>query len=220
MILCIKIIVSLLLPFACLTLSAQNVIDWKIAELPHVQKTEGSPKTVMTPLGAVVAFNDNDAFFLNINPLKGLDQFTLEIVFKPDDDGRFEQRFLHLGTVFDERLMFEIRVNPDSTWYFDTHVALSNGYEKTMMNRRLTHPTNRWYHAALVINGIQAVVYLNGVTEFNESLAFIPINEGIVSIGVRQNLISWFKGSIYRLRVTPRVLTKNEFLNDHHALNQ
>ena len=215
-----KIVVSVFLAFACFVLKAQNVIDWKIAELPYVQKMEGSPKTLITPLGEAVIFSESDAYFLNINPLKGLTQFTLEVVFKPDQDGRFDQRFLHLGTVSGERLMFEIRVNRDSSWYFDTHIALSNGFEKTMMNSGLTHPTNRWYHAALVIDGNRAVVYLNGVTEFDEQLAFIPINEGTASIGVRQNLISWFKGSIYRLRVTPYVLTKSEFLNDHNALNQ
>ena len=215
-----KIITGPFLALACFVLPNQNVIDWKIAKLPDVEKTVGSPKTVKTALGEAVAFNDNDAYFLNINPLKGLDQFTLEVVFKPDDDGRFDQRFLHLGTVSDERLMFEIRVNRDSSWYFDTHIALSNGYEKTMMNKHLTHPTNRWYHAALVIDGTSAMVYINGETEFNEPLTFTPINKGAASIGVRQNLISWFKGSIYRLRITPCVLTKSEFLNDHHALNQ
>ena len=215
-----KIMASPFMVFVCFALSAQNVTDWKIAKLPNVEKTVGSPKMVMTPLGEVVLFNDSDAYFLNINPLKGLDQFTLEVVFKPDDDGRFDQRFLHIGTVTGERLMFEIRVNPDSSWYFDTHIALSNGFEKTMMNRRLTHPTNRWYHAALVIDGMHAAVYINGVIEFNEPLVFIPINNGVASIGVRQNLISWFKGSMYRLRITPRVLTKSEFLNDHHTLNK
>jgi len=200
-------------------LMVQNVIDWKVAELPHIQKTEGNPQTVMTSLGKAVAFGGCDAFFLDVNPLKGLAQFTLEAVFKPDCDGEFAQRFLHLGTMSNERVMFEIRVNRDSTWYFDTHIVLPGGDWLTMMNKNLTHPTGRWYHAALVIDGARAVVYINGVEEFNEPLAFIPINEGKSSIGVRQNLASWFKGSMYRLRITPHALTKNEFLNDHHALN-
>lgn len=211
---CKKIVITVFLVFRCFMLSSQNITDWIIAELPHVQKTVGSPKTVITPLGKVVTFNEEDAYFLKINPLKGLDKFTLEVVFKPDSDGEFEQRFLHLGTVSEERVMFEIRVNRDSTWFFDTHIALSNGYEKTMLNRKLTHPTNRWYHAALVIDGTRAAVYINGTAEFDEPLAFIPINRGITSIGVRQNLISWFKGSIYRLRITPRALSKSEFIND------
>ena len=217
---CKKIVTSALFTLICAMLSAQNVIDWKIAELPHVQKTEGTPQTVTTPLGQAIAFNGSDAYFLEVNPLKGLEKFTLEIVFKPDGDGRFEQRFLHLGTASGERVMFEIRVNRDSSWYFDTHIALSNRGSLTMIDEKLTHPTDRWYHAALVINGTQAVVYINGVAEFDKPIEFIPINEGIASIGVRQNLASWFKGSMYRLRITPHPLTKDEFLNDHHVLNQ
>ena len=73
-----------------------------------------------TPLGKAVTFGDSDAYFLDVNPLKGLSKFTLEAVFKPDSDGGFEQRFLHLGTASGERVMFEIRVNRDKSWYFDT----------------------------------------------------------------------------------------------------
>jgi len=209
---------SIVFTFAFSAISAQNVIDWKIAELPNIQKTEGNPQMVSTPWGKAVAFGGNDAYFLDVNPLKGLTKFTLEAVFKPDNDGRFDQRFLHIGTVSGERLLFEIRVNPDSTWYFDTYIDLANGVNITMMNKQLKHPTNRWYHAALVIDGTRATVYVNGVVEFNEPLVYIPINEGVTSIGVRQNLVSWFKGSIYRIRITPRVLEKSEFLNDHQTL--
>ena len=215
-----KIAASIPMLFVCIALGAQNGIDWKIAELPHVQRTEGNPQTEETPLGKAVAFGGSDAYFLDVNPLKGLDQFTLEIVFKPDGDGRFDQRFLHLGLLSGERVMFETRVNRDSTWYFDTHIALSTGGSLTMIDEKRTHPADRWYHAALVINGTRAVVYINGIVEFDEPLAFVPINEGTASIGVRQNLVSWFKGSMYRMRITPRPLTVNEFIDDHHALNQ
>ena len=95
-------------------------------------------RTMSTPLGNIVAFSGRDAFFLDVNPLKGLTQLTLEAVFKPDGNGEFAQRFLHLGLLS----------------------------------------------------------------------------------GERQNLVSWFKGSMYRLRVTPRPLSLSEFLNDHQALNQ
>lgn len=215
---CIKNLISIPFVLVCIALPAQNVVDLKIAELPHIQKTIGNPKTVTTSLGQAVDFSGSDGYFLNINPLKGMSQFTLEAIFKPDSDGGFEQRFLHLGMLSGERVMFEIRVNRDSTWYFDTYISLSNGDNLTMINEKLTHPTGKWYHVALVVDGTRAVVYINGVVEFNEPIAFIPINEGIASIGVRQNLVSWFKGSIYRVRVTPRILEKIEFLNDHLPL--
>ena len=214
-----KILANVLFIFVCAAISAQNIIDWKIAELPHVQEIKGKPETITTSLGKAVAFGGNDAYFLETNPLKELTQFTLEIIFKPDGDGRFDQRFLHIGTS-GERLMLETRVNRDSTWYFDTHFTLSNGVKLTMISDKLTHPTDRWYHAALIVDGTRATVYIDGIVEFNEPLVYAPINEGVVSIGVRQNLVSWFKGSMYRLRITPRPLILEEFLNDHHALNK
>ena len=215
---CKKILANVFFVFACAAISAQNVIDWKIAELPQVQEIKGNPETITTSLGKAVAFGGSDAFIVDVNPLKGLTQLTLEIVFKPDGDGQFAQRFLHLGTLGD-RIMFETRVNRDSTWYFDTHLTLSNGEKLTMISEKLTHPTDRWYHAALVIDGTRAMVYINGMVEFNEPLAYVPINEGYAAIGVRQNLVSWFKGSMYRMRVTPKPLTPDEFLKDHQALN-
>ena len=198
---------------------ALNVFDWIVAELPHIQKTEGTPHTVATPLGKAVTFGGGDAYFLDVNPLKGLAKFTLEAIFKPDSDGEFEQRFLHLGMVRGERVMFELRVNRDSSWYFDAFIALSNGDRLTLIDKNLTHPADCWHHAALVVDGARVMLYINGMEEFNEPFVFVPVNEGIASIGVRQDLTSWFKGSMYRLRITPRALTPCEFLNDHQTLN-
>ena len=203
-----------------IVLTNTHLFDWKVAELPHVLKTEGNPQMAATPLGMAAAFGGSDAYFLDFNPLKGLDAFTLEVEFKPDSDGEFEQRFLHIGEVSGERVLFEIRVNRDSSWYFDTFIALSNGGRLTMIDKNLTHPTDRWFHAALVVDGTRAAVYIDGTEEFNEPFVYLPIHEGKASIGVRQDLTSWFKGSIYRLRITPRALTKSEFLNDCRALNQ
>ena len=217
---CKKIVANALLMFACCVLSAQNVVDWKVAEIPHAIRKEGEPKTVTTPLGNAVAFSGSDAFFVDVNPLKGLTQFTLEAIFKPDGDGEFEQRFLHLGTMA-ERVLFEIRVNRDSTWYFDTFIALPEGRRGlVMIDQNLTHPTDRWYHAALVIDGTTAKAYINGKLEFDRPFEFVPFGEGITSIGVRQNLVSWFKGSIYRIRITPKTLTADDFLNDQYELNK
>ena len=215
-----KIATIACLLFACLVLSAQNGIDWKIAELPHLQRTEGNPETFETPLGKAVQFNGSDAYFLDHHPLKGLSQFTLEVIFRPDGDGRFEQRFLHIGTVSSQRLMLETRVKRDGTWYFDTHFHLPNDFKLTLIDSTLTHPTDCWYHAAVVVDGTRAKVFINGVMEFDEHLEYLPLSESdVTSIGVRQNLRSWYKGGFYRMRITPHPLPVSEFLNDHHALN-
>jgi len=41
-----------------------------------------------------------------------------------------------------------------------------------------------------------------------------PIQTGQSSIGVRQNKVSWFKGAIYQLRISPEALSPNDFLTD------
>lgn len=218
-----NIILSLVLSVTVLFAIAQetqHVIDWKMATLPHIQETKGNPRHVQTLSGGAVAFDGiGDAYFLGVNPLNGMDKLTLEVVFKPDHDGSFAQRFLHFGTVLGERIMFEIRVNRDSTWYFDAHTALANRASLTLIDEKLTHKTGRWYSAALVIDGEKAAVYIDGIPERSGSLAYMPINGGTASIGVRQNLVDWFKGSIFRIRITPRALTTKELLKDHHKLN-
>jgi len=41
---------------------------------------------------------------------------------------------------------------------------------------------------------------------------FKPQKEGRTSIGVRINQVSWYKGAVRQVRITPRVLMPQEFL--------
>jgi hypothetical protein len=43
-------------------------------------------------------------------------------------------------------------------------------------------------------------------------MPFEPLKGGRTSIGVRQNLVCWFKGAIKMARFTPRVLRQEELL--------
>ena len=63
-----------------------------------------------------------DALFLDANPLAGLKQFTVEVVFQPQADGPKEQRFLHFQEAGSEnRLLFETRLTDDGRWFLDTY---------------------------------------------------------------------------------------------------
>ena len=54
-----------------------------------------------------------DALFVGTNPLAGLEAFTIELDFRPDEGGLAEQRFLHLGEANGDRVLFETRLTGD-----------------------------------------------------------------------------------------------------------
>ena len=203
-----------------LTAQQPAVIEWSAESYPTIQKVEGSPQIVQTKLGPAVYFDGVSAVFLDSNPLAGLSQLTMEVIFKPDGDGKFAQRFMHLGTMR-ERLMLETRVNPDGTWYFDAHTQLPDDKGRlTLIDDKLLHPTDRWYNVTLVISPTMQTTYVNGVPQKWGNLNYVPIDGGVTSVGVRQNVVDFFKGTIYKIRVTPRVLVPRDFLKDHEVLNQ
>ncbi len=198
-----------------------GTIDWKVAALPSIQATEGNPQIVETVLGPAVQFDGKqDAWFLDTNPLKGMKEATIEVIFKPDGDGDFAQRFLHMGLLRGERIMFETRVNPDRTWYFDAHTSLSDGNKLTLIDSALHHPTDRWYNVTLIVYRNMLVTYVNGSPQRWGNLTFLPIDEGITSVGVRQNKVCWFKGQMYRIRITPKALLPRDLLKDYEELNK
>ena len=205
------------------TLSAQQpqTIEWNAGNYPEIERVEGNPQIVQTKLGPAVYFNgETDGVFLKANPLAGLGQLTIEVIFKPDGDGKFAQRFMHLGEVRGERIMFETRVNPDKTWYFDAYVHLPDGKGMALIDDKLLHPTDQWYNVTLVVSPTMQTTYVNGTPQKWGSLDYVPINEGISSVGVRQNMVDFFKGTIYKIRITPRVLVPRDFLKDYEELNK
>lgn len=195
-------------------------IEWSALSHPDMRQT-GYVQFQQTPLGVTFRFDGRSGAFFEQNPLAGMRELTMEVVFRPDGDGRFAQRFLHFGQVSGERIMFETRVK-EGQWYFDAHTQLAgkDGAHLTLIDSTLLHPTDRWYSAAIVIGGGKITTYIDGVKELEGPLDYQPINSGVASVGVRQNLVDYFKGSIYKIRVTPRALKPEELLKDYQALNR
>ena len=77
----------------------------------------GSPRVVKTPFGRAVEFDGKgDGLFLDVNPIAGLQRFTVEALIEPAGDGPAEQRFLHLAEDGSEnRAMLETRILPGGT---------------------------------------------------------------------------------------------------------
>lgn len=189
--------------------------EWLMANLLREKSSNitisGKPQIIDSPYGEAVSFNGiDDAFFLNEMPLNSLQEFTVEMIFNPDATGLFEQRVLHIGEIKADRLLLEIRA-VDSNWYFDAF-AVSGLNKNPLADEKLIHPLGKWYHVAFVVTPNNLTTYVNGKQELKEPFSFLPIKTGQTSIGVRLNRVTWFKGAIYKIRITPKQLQPKDFM--------
>jgi len=177
----------------------------------HRTTVMGDPRVVDTPVGKAVEFDGvDDALFVDVHPLAGAAAFTWEAIFRPDG-GRAEQRWFHLQEAGTEnRMLFEIRV-AGNQWYLDSY-GHSGEAQKALMNRDHLHPLGAWYHVAAVYDGREFRNYVNGTQEGAAEIRFAPQGPGRTAIGVRINLVDYFKGAIHAARFTQRALPPSEFL--------
>ena len=194
---------------------APAYIEWTPSSHPEVLEVAGDPQIVETPYGEALAFDgEDDGVFLDSVPLEDLEEFTVELVFRQAPDASFEQRFLHIGEVKGARVLFETRVKPDSTWYFDAFIHMGTKEESAVLiDSTLTHRAGEWAALAMTVSKDGVVSYVDGVEQCRSDLSYRPtISEGLTSVGVRQNRVCWFKGEILRLRITPRALAPDDLL--------
>jgi len=202
---------------------AQKQITWSADYFPQIIELCGYPQIIETALGPAVEFDGvADGAFLDSVPVKGMEEVTVEMIFKPYSNAAFEQRFMHMGAYSGARIMFESRVKEDNTWYFDAFVHLGEkAKSKALIDENLTHPCDKWYNLTLVAGKEGISSYVNGVLQQSYPLPYEPvINEGATSIGVRQNKVCWFKGAIFKVRVTEGCLKPEQFLKDQEVLNR
>ena len=103
------------------------------------------------------------------------------------------------------RALIETRMLGDGRWCLDTFLKQGTA-SLTLIDRAKTHPGAQWHVASLVYDGREMSHYVNGVRELSGEVAFGPLARGRTSLGVRQNLVYWFKGRIRTLRITPKAL--------------
>jgi len=172
---------------------------------------KGNPGIVDFGSRKAVSFNgSSDAIFLEKMPLTGCEQFTIEVIFRPAVGGNFAQRFLHFGEVQGDRVLMELRSKKEG-WYLDAFIKTSSG-NKTLIDSTLIHPTDQWYHIAYVIDHGKLSTYVNHKKELEGIIEMTPVNRGKTSIGVRQNETYWFKGDIFKIRITPEALKPENFI--------
>jgi hypothetical protein len=177
----------------------------------HPTTMLGSPRVVETAIGKATEFDGiDDALFVEVHPLAGPKTFTWEAIFRPDGGNR-EQRWFHLQEAGSEnRMLFEIRV-VDDRWFLDSFNFSTTG-SGTLMNKSSLHPVGAWYHVAAVYDGKVFSNYVNGVQDGAVEVELSPQGPGRSSVGVRINLVNYFKGAIHSARFTRRALAPAAFL--------
>lgn len=193
-----------------------NVDIWKIDNLKAIGgnplTVTGQPRVIKDSSEKAISFDGKaDGILINRNPIAGARAFTIEGIFRPDAGGEFEQRWLHVqNDQVDDRALLEIRVK-DNEWFLDTFIK-SGENRLALLAEKFKHPVGRWYHVALVFDGLTMRHYVDGQEEMSGPLNAAPLGPGKTSLGVRMNHVSWFKGAIREIRFTQRALTPQEFL--------
>ncbi len=211
--------------FAASALSQDAAVTWRLDNLEriggHAVGVLGAPRVVQTEIGPAVEFNGmTDGLTIDANPIEGLGAFTIEVLFQPAVDGPEEQRFLHIeeAGATGSRALIELRMLParsSSLWALDTFLR---NREKglTLLDRNKTHPAGQWHTAALVYDSPIMQHYVNGERELSGAIEF-PIHQGgKTSLAVRQTLVSWFKGRLHTVRVTPAALAPARLMRVPH----
>jgi hypothetical protein len=185
----------------------------------HSAKVLGHPQVTDTPMGKAVSFNGvDDGLFFDVHPLAGAETWTWEMIFKPDADGRPEQRIFHLQSVDpatgtdvpEERMLFEIRI-VKGEWCLDSF-ATSGGQRLPLLNCGKRYPFGRWYRVTTVYDGKMLRNYVGDELQGEGEVHLVPQRPGRSSTGVRINLVDHYKGSIYSSRFTRSALGVRDFL--------
>ncbi|MFC1462975.1 LamG-like jellyroll fold domain-containing protein [Verrucomicrobiota bacterium] len=173
----------------------------------HEPEVVGSPRVIDTDGGKAVEFDGRgDALVLDVNPLAGLREFTVEVEFRPDANGPAEQRFFHIQeTGSENRVLLETRLVDDGMWYGDTYIK-SGKRSAALNDPAALHRVGAWHTLALVCTGSHMTQYVNGAEEIDWRIAFKPQGAGRTSIGMRINEVHWFKGAVRAVRMSPRAL--------------
>jgi hypothetical protein len=169
----------------------------------HEVSVVGHPTLIDTDAGKALRLDGaHDGIFLPAIPTAGSVSFTIEVLFRPMEGGETEQRFFHLQDTADKRSLLEIRVDHKGGWWLDAFLKTKPDPDKglPLIDPTKVHPTNRWYWVAMRYDEKRFACFVNGVKQVEADGDFTAIGEGKVSIGVRQNLLYWFKGDIREIR--------------------
>lgn len=206
---------ALLMCWVVPALAQQPAAVWTFEGLDRIGKqavtTSGSPSIVKEDGGRSMCFRgEPDAALLDVNPIAGWSSFTIEALIKPRSGGAAEQRFLHIEDERAARALLELRIVSPHEWALDTFLFDSPESRLTLLDRTKRHHTDEWHWVALTYDGATMTHYVDGVRELEGPLAFRAMAPGRMSLGVRLNKVSWYRGCIGEIRFAPRALAAPE----------
>ena len=177
----------------------------------NVVATSGTPVIAKEKGGRSMCFKgEPDAALLDVNPIAGWSNFTIEALIKPRSAGTAEQRFLHIEDERAARVLLELRIVSPQEWALDTFLFDSQQSRLTLLDRTKVHSTDQWHWVALTYDGTTMTQYVDGVRELEGPVAFRAMSPGKMSLGVRLNKVSWYQGCMREIRYTPRALAAPE----------
>jgi hypothetical protein len=190
----------------------KQTLSWEINNTREIGGNSvsvfGEPKIVYGKDEEFVEFDGkDDGLLVNSNPISGMEEFTIEVDFKPFPgfpENR-EQRFLHIQDPENEnrRILIELRLNDREEWYGDWFIKSENE-SLTLIDSTHTHPMNEWFTISMEYRNGKVRGYVNGKEEVSGDFEYLPIGENAkTSIGTRMDQRSWFKGEIREVRFTP-----------------
>ena len=194
---------------------AQQPTVWTFKERDrignNVVTTSGTPVIAKEKGGRSMCFKgEPDAALLDVNPIAGWSNFTIEALIKPRSAGTAEQRFLHIEDERAARVLLELRIVSPQEWALDTFLFDSPTSRLTLLDRTKLHSTDEWHWVALTYDGTTMTHYVDGVRELEGALSFRAMSPGRMSLGVRLNKVSWYQGCMREIRYTPRALAAPE----------
>jgi len=192
----------------------------------HPVTLRGDPRVVHTADGDSVRFNGiNDGLRVSHNPLAGMSQLTVELIFKHDRltvPTANAPRIVHIQTpgssAKEHRFTLETRVATNTTphtFHLDSFLRFGDAadFRCTLFNENFPHPIGEWSHMAVTYDGTNFCNYVNGRLELCSRMKGMTFaSNGVTWIGQRANNVNYFEGEVRALRFTPRVLGTNEFM--------
>ena len=181
---------------------------WKLDNLKqlggHEVTVVGAPRVIDANGAKAVEFDGaKDGLFVSSLPVEGVTAFTIEVLFMPAEGGAAEQRFFHIEDANQRRALLEIRADGKGGWWLDEFLRSNVEAQPKglpLIDPAKVHPTNRWYWVAMRFDGKHLVAYIDGAKELEGDIGHLPFGPGKTSLGVRQNLVYWFKGAIGEVR--------------------
>ena len=167
----------------------------------------GAPIIVDEKGGRSMCFKgEPDAALLDVNPIAGWSNFTIEVLIKPRTAGTAEQRFLHIEDARAARVLLELRIVSPQEWALDTFLFDSPQSRLTLLDRTKVHSTDEWHWVALDLRRHDDDALRGRQARARGPVAFRAMEQGRMSLGVRLNKVSWYQGCIREVRFTPRAL--------------